>query len=315
MADYDTTHLLRLLRQHSGIPAVSGYTDAECLRLLTANLHGYLTPMVKAQSQEHGLAAESATYVVALVEGRREYPLPSRATGAAVRKAVLAGPNGARMPLRLLEVDQIEEQNTAGRQLPYGYVVRGGRLYLHPEPANVTGWSLRCALIVRPASLCLLSACAPVSTVVDFNSTEGIYTLSASTFGTADATVRLDLVRASSPFEALGLDAPVALTDMGTTLTVPRAYLPEEGLQVGDYFCPVGQAPFVQAPVELLDLLAVRTAVEQLASLGDASVSQAKAASLQERRHDAAVVITPRTGEARTQGNGFRKWKGSVGSW
>lgn len=314
MSEYDTTHLLELLRQHTAIPSAPGFDDEDCLRLLTANLHGYLTPLVKAQWQEHNLSGEAATFTVALVEGRREYPLPSRATGAAVRKAVLAGPNGARMPLRLLEVDQLEEQNTAGNQLPTGYVVRGGRLYLHPSPANVAGWSLRCALIIRPARLVLPAACGLVS---DLNADVGdsaSVELGSDVLGTS-GTITVDVVRGTPPFEALALEVTATLLNDGTTATIPLASLPAEGLRVGDYLCPVGAAPFVQAPVELLDVLAARTAVEQLASLGDASVSQAKAASLQERRQDAAVVVTPRTGEARTQGNGFRKWKGSVGSW
>jgi hypothetical protein len=309
MADFDTNHLLKMLRQHTSLPAVAGWSDDDCLRLLTSVLHGYILPIVKAEWQEHNLSNDGTTYTVALTEGRREYPLPARAVAASIRKAVLVGPSGARRPLRLFEVDRQEEWNTSRQDLPEGYVLRGGRMYLHPAPSAVaaSGWSLRVQMLVRPARLALPSACAQITSVAASGS-GSLVTIAGNTAGVSNVT-SLDLVRTSPPFEALYLEAAAT---WGSTTSATLPGVASSTLEVGTWLCPVGVAPFAQAPVELLEVLATRTAVEQLGTIGDTPVAEAKAATLGEQRKDATTVITPRTGEARLQGNGMRKFRGTA---
>lgn len=323
MAEFDTTHLLALLRQHTGLPAVQGWDDTNSLRLLTSTLHGYILPILKAEWQEHNLSNEATTWTVALVEGRREYALPARAVAASIRKAVLVGPEGARRPLRLFEVDQQEEWNTSRADIPEGYALRGGRLYLHPAPsaAAASGWSLRAQVVVRPAQLCLPSACDLVNEVLSSTSTTLTYGLQTHHLTTTNGPLVVDVVRGTPPFEAIAVGVTGTFSENGDAVTFNRSALPSEGLvgdaSTGDWVCPVGYAPFAQVPVEMLEALAVRTALEQLASVGDTTVAQAKAATMQEQRKDATTLITPRTGEPRLQGNGMRKFRapGYGGGW
>lgn len=317
MSDFDTTHVLALLRQHTAFPAVQGWDDANCLRLLTSVLHGYMLPMIKAEWQEHYLSSEATTWTVPLEQGKREYMLPAHAVGASIRKAVLTGPNNARRPLRLFEVDKQEEWNTARADLPEGYTLRGGRLYLHPAPSATAaaGWSLRAQVLVRPARMALPETCAQV-TEVDVGDATGLYAVTNPPEGIIGATV--DVVRGVPPFETLSLavtPAESSVVGFTTYFTVASGAIAD--LQAGDWLCPPGTAPFAQMPVEMLEVLTTRAAVEQLGTAGDTPVATAKAATLQEQRKDAQTLATPRTGEARLQGNGMDKFRayGSSGRW
>lgn len=318
MADFDTNHLLALLRQHTAFPAVQGWDDANCLRLLTSVLHGYMLPLIKAEWQEHYLSSEATTYTVALQQGKREYMLPAYCVGASIRKAVLTGPNNARRPLRLFEVDKQEEWNTNRADLPEGYTLRGGRLYLHPSPNSVAaaGWSLRMQVLVRPARMVLPSVCAQITSAGG-----GFYTIPTPELGVSVLDTTVDVVRGSPPFETLALSVLTATNSSGGGLTTFEISGSSTDIAEGDWLCPPGTAPFAQMPVEMLEALAVRAAVEQLATSGDTPVAEAKAATLQEQRKDAQTLATPRTGEARLQGNGMDKFRapgygyGTMGRW
>lgn len=311
MADFDTTHLLALLRQHTSLPSVAGWDDTNCLRLLTSVLHGYILPLVKAEWQEHYLSNEATTWTTALVENRREYALPPRATAASVRKAVLVGPNGERRPLRLFEVDQQEEWNTSRADLPEGYVLRGGRIYLHPAPsaAAAASWSLRAQVLVRPGRLVLPSACAEIVDTVP----GGLFVIDDAGVSLIDATV--DIVRGTPPFETVALSVETVTDSTNSGFILFAVNSSSADIAVGDWLCPLGTSPFAQMPVELLEVLAARAAVEQLSTIGDTVVAEAKAATLGEQRKDATTLVTPRTGEARLQGNGMRKFRGTPLGW
>lgn len=308
MPDYDTSHLLSLLRQHTSIPSAPGFDDEDCLRLLTAGLHGYVLAIVKADYQDHWLSADSVTTQLPLVDGQREYALPRRAVASSVRKAVLLDPQGKPHALRLAELDAAEERQEAPGQ-PRWYVPTAARFRLYPTPGPaMAGWSLRLSLLVRPARLVAPEDCAEVLTVTTVSGGEEV-TIAAPVTGVT-AVASLDVVRAQEPYEAVLLEATSAWAGDNVTVVLTVA---AGTVQPGDYLCPAGVSPFAQCPVELLDLLAARTSVEQLASLGDASVSGAKAASLQERRKDAHTLVTPRTGEPRTRPNGMNKWRSGRG--
>lgn len=83
MANFDTSWLLELIRQHTAIPAVPGFTDEDCLRLATAELHGLL-PRSKRARQKTARSSEDATYTVALQKGRAAYSLVLPSTCAQV---------------------------------------------------------------------------------------------------------------------------------------------------------------------------------------------------------------------------------------
>jgi hypothetical protein len=309
MPAYDNNHLLDLLRSHTRIPAVPGFEDADCLRDLTAQLHSYILPQVKAEGQEHYLSAESATYSTALVEGGAEYELPGRCVAGGIRTALLVSQGGrVRTPLHFIEVDALERLPPANA-VPSRYAVRSNRLVLYPTPRNVSGYTLRLPMLVRPARLVLPSECGAAVTVVDGVGGAEV-TLATPVSGLSDELF-VDVVRAREPFENLLLEAAATWDGPGTTATLTG--LSASVLRPGDYLCPVGTSPFAQCPVEMLELLARRTAVEQLAGHGDMDVASAKAASLQEGRKDARTNIKPRSGDPRPQRNGMDKWGGGGG--
>jgi hypothetical protein len=303
--DNDTTALLDLVRQETRIPAAqSGFTDTSTLAKATAELNSYVLPTVKAERQEIWLSSEATTYTVALAEGQAEYSLPARAIGAGARKATAVNPTtGERRPLRWLEVEHVEE-TAANPAFPVGYTVRGNRLVLWPEPNSETaGWELHVPFYVRPGKLVLTSDCASITAIVG----------TTLTTSTASSTLRAysakDLVRATSPFETVRLDATVAFSN-ATTATVSTSLAAQ--LQVGDYVCPPGASPFPQLPVELHPLLAQKVAMEQLKSVADLDVAGATAQALPERRKDATTTVKPRVeGEARKVRNGMAKWRTS----
>lgn len=309
---YDTTHLMELLRHHTRAPATLGLDDEGCLRDLTAILHGYVLPLVKAEWQGHWASIDSATALLPLVNGQAEYSIPSRAVASSIQKATLVGPNGQRVKLTYLETERREEWPDKEGQ-PAGYTVRGNRLYLYPTPTNMQDWYLRLPMLVRPAALVLPEACALVSSVGA--AVDGVVQL---TFSPAvvpediENTSIFDMVRGTEPYETVLLEfGAVFINDQA--LEVPEATA--ASIQPGDWLCLPGTSPFPQCPVELLNVLAQRVAMEQLASIGDGDIAAAKASSLGEQRSDARALVKPRTGEPRLRRNGMAKWGGTGGGW
>lgn len=309
MPDFDNNYLLELLRSHTRIPAVPGFEDADCLRDLTSALHGYILPMVKAEWQEHWLAAESATTVLSLVDGQAEYQLPRRMVAGSIRTAVLVSSDGRnRIPMDFMEVDRMERN---GRSVgsPQWYSFRSNRMVLYPIPQNMGGYTLRIPALIRPARLVLPDACAEVLTVTPSGGGADV-TISAPVSGIS-GVASLDVVRGQEPFETVVLEAG-ATWGGGTTATL---ITDSTNLQAGDWLCVPGTSPFPQCPVELQDLLALRVAVEQLAGGGDVDIATAKGASLEERRADGRVNVKPRTGDPRHQQNGMAKWRFGNGAF
>lgn len=309
MADFDNDHLLELLRSHTRIPAVVGFEDEDCLRDLTAALHGYILPMVKAEWQEHWLAADSATSSLALVAGQAEYQIPRRAVAGSIRTVLLVSADGReRVPLTLMEVDRLERSGPSSG-LPRFYAFRSGRLVLYPTPdARATSYLLRLPMLVRPARLVSPSTCGQALTV--FASGGGADVTIAAPVPELATASTLDVVRGQEPFETVVLEAQVTWDFGFTTATLTTD---ASNIQPGDWLCVSGTSPFPQCPVELQDLLALRAAVEQLAGGGDADIAAAKGASLQERRADGRVNVKPRTGDPRHQQNGMAKWRTGSG--
>lgn len=306
MPAFDSAHLLELLRGHTRIPAVPGFEDEDCLRDLTAVLHGYILPLVKSEWQEHWLAAESATTNLVLVSGQAEYELPRRTVAGSVRTALLVSSSPAnKVPLEFAEIDKVERWGQA-TGIPQYYAVRSNRVVLYPTPtATVAGqYTLRLPMLVRPARLALVDDCAEITATGESGAGTDI-TIAGIVSGVTDVLL-LDVVRGQEPFENVVLEVQTQWSDFTTATLVGVA---PGTVQVGDYLCPVGEAPFPQCPVELLDLLALRTTIEQLAGGGDTDVAGAKAASLKERRSDAGTTVQPRTGDPRHQLNGMAKWR------
>lgn len=311
MPDYDNNYLLEVLRSHTRIPAVLGLDDTACLRDLTGTLHGYILPMVKAEWQENWVAADSATTLIPLVEGQAEYELPRRAVGSSLRTAVLLSQSGrVRTPLHFMELDELERLPPSN-STPSRYALRSNRIVLYPTPTNVSGHVLRLPMLIRPARLVAPSACAVVTAVAGYGESgdEYLVTVSAPP-NSLTALSTLDVVRGREPFENVQLERVGAWAGPDFGFVVDFEDLK---VQVGDYLCPPGTSPFPQCPVELIDLLAKRTAVEQLASIGDTDVASAKAAPLGESRRDATTTVRPRSGDPRPQRNGMDKWGGGGG--
>jgi hypothetical protein len=266
--------------------------------------------MVKREWQGHWASIDATTSELALVDGQAEYEIPSRAVASSIQKAVLAGPNGARVPLSYLEMEKREVMADA-TGIPRCYTIRGNRLYLYPTPRNATGHSLRVPMLIRPAQLVLAEECGRI--VGSSAPAGGLVTLSVVPSPSEEiqnASV-FDVVRGTEPYET-------CLLEVEGEFTAPSACRVSEaaaaGLREGDYLCLPGTSPFPQCPVELLNILAARVAAEQLSSIGDGEIAAAKAATLPEQRNDMTSLVKPRTGERRLRGNGMDKWRGG-GSW
>jgi hypothetical protein len=165
-------------------------------------------------------------------------------------------------------------------------------------------------MLIRPARLVLIEECGRI--VGKSAPAGGLVTLSVVPVPSQDiqnATL-FDVVRGTEPYET-------CLLEVEGDFTSPSACQVAEadaaGLREGDYLCLPGTSPFPQCPVELLNILAVRVAVEQLGSIGDSEIAAAKAATLPEQRNDMTNLVKPRTGERRLRGNGMDKWQSRGG--
>jgi len=270
--------LVEAVRQEAMLPASDeSATTSRIIDALNREQRLYLARLLLSVRESHQVAHAD----VALVAGTARYRVPSRAIGAKVKLVSLL--NGTQVsPLYPMPYErQVEDVGGGG---PGDYWFESNHLVLRVTPA-ATG-SLRITYFRRLGELVLEEEAGVVESL---NAGAQTVTLeSAPTAFVAGAT-DYDFIQAGSHFDTLGADQSATLA--GDVLTFAEE-LPED-LAVGDYVTLAGQAPLCQAPRELHDVLALRTAFAILEASGDPKAA-ATERRLARAESDALSLLAPR---------------------
>lgn len=254
MPDYTTTALLTSIRRRAGAPNATsqGTTDADILAMATDELNGEVLSLLKQINEGHLVT----TYETAIVAGQAAYAIPTRALGAAVRDVVLKRADGTTKSLREMDYAELpDKQGMSGE--PVYFYFKDADVCLHPAPSASGGY----------LQLPYYRSCSKLVTTADCTSVVSIAGNVITCSGDALPVgfvegAKLDLVKATSPFNILSMD--LTITGIaGLNVTVNSA--PPSTAVTGTYVCLAEESPVPQIPKEMFPFLAQATAVELLA--------------------------------------------------
>ena len=258
MALGDTVELLDDARERGSIPPGDlRFTDAQMLKAATKELREGCAPLLHQAKSEHLVTP----YSVAVEPGVAEYRIPPRAIGGGGLRDAVWEYSGHKVSLREIPVEEVPHWGDS-QGTPTGYYPRGYSVVLVPTP-NVVG-TLHLPYYARPNALVLPSVCIYVNGPVQQDGANLLIGASVPIPFTVGQTV--DVMRSTPAFESLVMDAPVVAVDPLGLLTVEAT---SSQVQEGDWVSLAGTSPVVQLPVEMLGLLAVRTARRALKAAGD----------------------------------------------
>jgi hypothetical protein len=303
---YDTTGaLLPGIKSRAFVPtSQSTFNTTDICRIATEEMHSALVPLLLGVREEFFVTTQDTS----LVAGQASYSIPTRALGADLRDVQLYFTDGSTQRLARLEPEQLTGLSpNPGR--PVGYILQGNSVVLYPTPATGTTDKLRLTYHQRPNALVPTANAAVVASV-----TSTTVTAVSSLPGTFGASGTFDIINAKPPFDCRGVD--LSATIVGQVLTI-SAGVPS-GVVAGDYICLAGESPVPQLPVELHPLLQCRTAATMLQAVGDTEGASQLRKEIEEKRHNALVMIANRVkGATRKMANGMARWRGpgSFGRW
>ena len=249
-----TTDLLSRIRYRAGLPDSGDPNNTDAILLLVADdvTVERILPAIHAAREEYGLTSTD----VALVAGRSDYRIPSRAAFGGLRHVGYVDSGGTYRELNFLDPEEIDLLSGLDPADALEYTVSGDVVRI-PEPSSASG-SLRMRYFRRPSVLVAASTGADEQPHAITSGVGGTtLTIGTHAFDNGDVA---DLVQAKPPFDVLAQD--IALSGVtGTTVDIPAAVT---GLAVGDYVCTAGETPVPQLPAELHAVLAIGCAAEVL---------------------------------------------------
>jgi hypothetical protein len=285
-----TTLLLNGIREYSATPASDlSAQQATLLELLNREARTYLADFILGAGGGHYLVP----YDVTLVAGTMRYRLPPRATASAIHLAQVVSADGSN-PLDLVPTDVARVPDVQTGRMLGDYFFRGNHLEFVPPVAGATGQfpvafggsaaTLRLWYFRRLSEAVDSASCGEALSVSAPDINIGAVADSALTAATS-----FDVIQGAPPFDVLAADA--AATWASPNFTFSTAVT---DVAAGDWVALPGRSPFINAPLELQDLLVARCAEVYLRPRAP-NASQAAAGARMELEAAVRRLITPRT--------------------
>jgi hypothetical protein len=268
-----TDQLVERIIRDAKIPKGSSYRDAGVLLGMADAETKVLLKQVLAASGDHLVTYQD----VALVAGKRAYRQPRRAIR--LKGVELYDASGNQQDFDKVDSADARSFTGSGR---HWYYEDNALVPLMPA-GYLGGHTLRMRYYRWPSRLVAVADCWKVT------AWDGA--LAVTVAGTPPAVgVKLDVVRASSPFESGGDDLTVASV-AGQVLTLSAA--PAE-VEADDYVCGAGTTCFPQLPLAYHDALVTATVARVLREMKDLDGSAMAKGDTAEKLDSALVTVSPR---------------------
>ena len=269
--------------------------DADVLRLANDELWGSITPRIKAAMEEYFVVE----YQYPIVPPQVAFDIPPRATGGMLRDVFIIPAGGSvfqRRKMRRLSPEDIQQfvtnpQLLQGQPSPVGFWPQGNQIVLYPFTTNADTVVL--STFFLPNQMVLSSTCNQISNV---NYATGVVTfVNAVNLTTYANGVLCDLTRGVPGFDPLIFDLPV-VSGVANTLTFSASQLQTQAarIAVGDWVSLAGTACVPQIPQTVHPLLAARTALRIVRSIGDRGNAEVLAQDVADMESTLYSMLTPR---------------------
>ena len=302
--DYTTTNLVSDIERKCFIPTSQvTFSTADILAMADEELQIGVVPLVMRARSEYFV-----NYLDTTIQGTElGFDIPTRAIGGTLREVTIISnpgsvdtPNERKIP-QLAAEDAPYNNNFNNFLGLQAFYIRNNQVILSPNASAFGGdIILRQYYFLRPNKLVEVNQTSQIISIFENVATVNIIPTTFfpagynSQSGTFDITV--DIIKGTPGFSTLGMDQVVTVDPVALTITFSQdlADYGTAGANVGDYVCLQGETCIPQIPVELHTLLAQRTAVKILESLGDEKNLQLAAAKLKEMEHSIMGMITQR---------------------
>jgi hypothetical protein len=206
--------------------------------------------------------------VIPLQANVTKYNIPYRAIGNKLRDVSFQDGNGNLREMTRIGIGDLPTWNNAygsNTQVVYAFFIQNNQICLVPEVnTSLTGY-LKVSYYIRPNSLVLLEAVAPI-TSIDRNT--GVLTVS-NLPANYNTNQKYDLVTVKSPHRCSKIELSVlSVSTLSNTITLDVSDIPAE-LEVGDHVCLATESAIPQIPSDLHVVLAHRVVTRCLEALGD----------------------------------------------
>lgn len=261
-----TNGLIRSVRTRGSIPSdTATYTDEVIIDILNEEIDVGLLSSIMTNSEEYLVTYSD----VDIVTDVTKYKIPYRAVGNKLRDVFLldAGNNFFECTRVSLE-DQsgFNGMNTNYRASLNQFFVEGdGVVFRNTGLSNFT--KIRFYYYLRPNKLVLEESSCQITAI---NPTTGV--ISVSNLPTSFSTLpEIDFIANKTPNKIISFDIAITAVSLLTnpkTITLLAANIPSD-LAVGDWVCKAEETPIPNIPTEWQPVLAQRTAVFLMESMGD----------------------------------------------
>lgn len=273
---YTVDNLVTAVRDYANLSSnAESAASAAILRALNREQRLFLTALLEKCKQQH----KQSTTTTATNGSTTRFDIPARAIAAGIKMVEGIGSTGIRWMLHELPDDEY------ARGFPRNgdFYFEGNQIVFYSAPQTGT---LQFTYPRRLSELVLVASVGVITVI-----SSGTITISAAPADYDTTAANYDFVKATPHFDILAMSK--SATRSGTTMTFTAADVPS-GLAVGDYVCQAGESAVVQAPLELHDVLALRTAIVLSAGKNDAIVEKLRPL-LAEAQSNAAHLLNPRS--------------------
>lgn len=244
---WTTTDLLSSIRRRARATnsQAPGFDNATLLEMANEELLSKLGPdMVRLHREWFARVIDSPLQV-----GVATYRLWTRGVVGGARDVGIVSA-GVFRALSYLTPEQMDGKSATNQASPTHYTVRGTDIVLYPVP-NIAD-TLRVTYQRRMNRLVSTSAVLTVTSI----SGAGSNVFNGTKPASITTSTPVDVVRGTPHFETLAEDqTPTAASGSSVTLAASVS-----GAAAGDYVCLAGESPVIQAPPEVLPILAQRVA-------------------------------------------------------
>lgn len=296
--NYTTDNLLSDIERKCFIPTSQvTFSTADLLAMADEELQIGVVPLVMRVREEYFVAYQDQT----ITGTENGFDLPTRAIGGVLREVTIIQnpdskdtPNERKIP-QLAAEDAPYNNNFNNFLGLQAFYLRNNQVILSPNASAFGGGILlRQYYFLRPNKLVQVNQTAQITSITNNVATVNVI---PAGFGPGGLyTIVSDVVKSNPGFGLLATDETVTVntTDLTITFTNDLSTYGSNGINVGDYICLAGESPIPQIPVELHTLLAQRTAVKILESLGDEKNLAAAANKLKEMEKNIMGMISQR---------------------
>lgn len=285
MPDYTTTALLNSIKTRAMVPtSQQTFGDPDILALATEELKLGVVPFMMKNRSEYFVTYSDTP----IVSGTSTYSIPTRAIGGKIKGASLVDSAGNILPFPLIDKADLPFFNNSNGGGRFSFYFEGNDVVLVPTPTSTPNLSIRFSYYSRPGDLVQTTSAAQITSI-----NSGANQVTVSSLPTSITTsTSVDFIKGRPGFELRGMDRTISLI-ASTTLTFSTS-LPSS-LAVNDWIALSEQSPIPQIPTELHPMLAQRTAIKILESLGDDQGLKLAQGKLQEMEQNALHLISPRS--------------------